>query len=153
MIHNPGGAMVKNLPASAGDIRNWVWSLGWENPLEQEMETHSSILAWEPHRQRSLVGHSPWSCKELDTTERLSTHTSRPGILAYWPTVSFLHHKKKKKKKTKPQHPNVDCLLEMSSQIQKKIEPHYSFVSYDGLSSWMNRYFKVSEGFFKVHCC
>ena len=59
----------------------------------------------------------------------------------------------KKKNKTKPQQPNVDCLLEISSQIQKKIEPHYSFVSYDGLSSWMNRYFKVSEGFFKVHCC
>ena len=35
--------MVKNLPA----IRDtWVWSLGWEDPLEKEMATHSSILAW-----------------------------------------------------------------------------------------------------------
>ena len=25
----------------------WVWSLGWEDPLEKEMATHSSILAWE----------------------------------------------------------------------------------------------------------
>ena len=25
----------------------WVWSLGWDNPLEKEMATHSSILAWE----------------------------------------------------------------------------------------------------------
>ena len=25
----------------------WVWSLGWEDPLEREMATHSSILAWE----------------------------------------------------------------------------------------------------------
>ena len=25
----------------------WVWSLGWEDPLEDEMATHSSILAWE----------------------------------------------------------------------------------------------------------
>ena len=25
----------------------WVWSLGWEDPLEEEMATHSSILAWE----------------------------------------------------------------------------------------------------------
>ena len=24
----------------------WVWSLGWEDPLEEEMATHSSILAW-----------------------------------------------------------------------------------------------------------
>ena len=38
--------VVKNLPASAGDIEMWVWSLGWEDPLEKEMATHSSILAW-----------------------------------------------------------------------------------------------------------
>ena len=30
--------------------------------------THSSILAWEIHEQRSLVGYSPWSCKESDMT-------------------------------------------------------------------------------------
>ena len=36
--------MVKNLPAM-GDT--WVQSLGWEDPLEKEMATHSSTLAWE----------------------------------------------------------------------------------------------------------
>ena len=36
--------MVKNLPAKAGD---WVQSLIWDDPLEKEMATHSSILAWE----------------------------------------------------------------------------------------------------------
>ena len=41
---------------------------------EQEMATHSSILAWKIHGQRSLVGYSPWGCKELGTTERLSMH-------------------------------------------------------------------------------
>ena len=35
--------MVKNLPAMQD---TWVQSLGWEDPLEQEMATHSSILAW-----------------------------------------------------------------------------------------------------------
>ena len=34
---------VKNLPAVQ---ETWVRSLGWEDPLEKEMETHSSILAW-----------------------------------------------------------------------------------------------------------
>ena len=34
--------MVKNLPAMQ---ETWVWSLGWEDPLEKEMATHSSILA------------------------------------------------------------------------------------------------------------
>ena len=39
--------MVKNLPASAGDIRDSdVRSLGREDPLEKEMATHSRILAW-----------------------------------------------------------------------------------------------------------
>ena len=38
---------VKNPPASAGDIRTRVRSLGQEDPLEDKMATHSSILAWE----------------------------------------------------------------------------------------------------------
>ena len=38
--------VVKNLPASAGDIKDMVQSLGWENPLEESMASHSSILAW-----------------------------------------------------------------------------------------------------------
>jgi len=32
-----------------------VQSLGWEDPLEKKMVTHSSILAWKPHGWRSLV--------------------------------------------------------------------------------------------------
>ena len=35
--------MVKNLPATQ---ETWVRSLGWEDPLEEGMATHSSILAW-----------------------------------------------------------------------------------------------------------
>ena len=46
-----------------------VQSLGWEDPLEEGMETLSSILLGEFHGQRSLVGWSPWGYKELDTTE------------------------------------------------------------------------------------
>ena len=36
--------MVKNLPAMK---ETWVRSLGWEDPLEREMATHSFVLAWE----------------------------------------------------------------------------------------------------------
>ena len=60
--------MVKNLPAMWDA---WVQSLGWEDPLEKGMATHSSILAGESHGQRSLVGYSPRGRKELDMTERL----------------------------------------------------------------------------------
>jgi len=45
--------------ASAGDIRDWVRSLGWEDPLEEEMATRSSVLPGESHEQRNLVGYSP----------------------------------------------------------------------------------------------
>ena len=51
--------MVKNLPINAGD----VGSLGQEDPLEREMATHSSILAWkipwteEPGRPQSIGSH------------------------------------------------------------------------------------------------
>ena len=38
--------MVKNLPANAGDVETWVQSLGQEDPLEEGMATHSSILTW-----------------------------------------------------------------------------------------------------------
>ena len=56
---------VKNLPVVK---ETWVWSLGWEDPLEKEMTTHSSILAWkiswtqEPGGLQSMglqrVGHN-----------------------------------------------------------------------------------------------
>ena len=49
----------------------WVRSLGWEDPLEKEMATHSSILPGKSHGQRSLAGYSPWGREELDTTEQL----------------------------------------------------------------------------------
>ena len=47
-----------------------IRSLGWKDPLEKEMATHFSILAWKKsHEQRSLAGYSPRGHKELDTTE------------------------------------------------------------------------------------
>ena len=49
-----------------------IRSLSWEYPLEKETATHSSILAWEFHGERSLVGYSRWGCKESDTTEQLT---------------------------------------------------------------------------------
>ena len=55
--------MVKNPPASAGDLETGIRSLGWEDLLEKEMATHSSILAWripwteEPGRLQSMGSH------------------------------------------------------------------------------------------------
>ena len=45
--------MVKNLPAMQEVQETWVQSLGWEDPLEEDMATHSSILAWRiPWREK-----------------------------------------------------------------------------------------------------
>ena len=38
--------MVKNTPAMQETEETWVHSLGWEDPLEEGIATHSSILAW-----------------------------------------------------------------------------------------------------------
>ena len=56
--------LVKNPPAM---WETWVQSLGWEDLLEKEKATHSSILAW-----RIPWLYSPWGHKESDTTEQLS---------------------------------------------------------------------------------
>ena len=47
----------------------WVQSLGWEDPLEEEVATYSSILAGKFHEHRSLEGYNPWDFKESDMTE------------------------------------------------------------------------------------
>ena len=48
--------MVERLPAMRETL---VQSLDWEDPLEKEMATRYSILAWKLHRLRRLVGYSP----------------------------------------------------------------------------------------------
>ena len=64
--------VVKNLPANAEDVRG-VGSIpglrrspggGHGNPLQY-------YCLGNPHGQRSLMGYSPWGCKESDTTEAI----------------------------------------------------------------------------------
>ena len=73
----PGGSAVKNPPAVQKTQETRVLWLGWEDPLEEGMATHSSILAWISHGQGSRV--SPWGHKELDrteATEHICTHVA-----------------------------------------------------------------------------
>ena len=63
---NTVAQMVKRLPIM---WETWVHSLGWEDLLEKEMATHSSILAWKIPWTEEPVGYSPWGRKESDTTE------------------------------------------------------------------------------------
>ena len=64
--------MAKNPPAMQ---EMWVQFLGQEGPLEKEMASQSSILAWEiPWTVEPGGGYSPWGCKELDMTEQPNHH-------------------------------------------------------------------------------
>ena len=58
--------MVKNPPAV---WKTWVRSLGWEDPLEEEMATHCSILAWRIPMDRGAWRATVQVVAESDTTE------------------------------------------------------------------------------------
>ena len=66
LIHSlPCGSVVKNTPAMQGTQETWIRSLGWEDPLEGEMATHSSILAW----------RIPWTEEPGGTPGGLESHS------------------------------------------------------------------------------
>ena len=66
---------LKNLPEMQ---ETWVWSLGWEDPLEEGMATHSSILAWRiPWMEEP--GEDPIQYMGSQNRTQLSMHT---GLLA-----------------------------------------------------------------------
>ena len=73
---------VKCLPAM---WETRVWSLGREDPLEEEMAAHSSILAWEISWTERLSDYSPKGCKESDTVEWLTAAAESTNIaLVSW---------------------------------------------------------------------
>ena len=51
-----GGSVIKNLPTRQEPKGMWVWFLGWEDALEEEMATHSSIFAWAIARTEEAGG-------------------------------------------------------------------------------------------------
>ena len=60
----------------------WIWSLGQEDPLENEIQPTSVFLPGKSHGQRSLAGYSLWGHKELDMTEQLNNNNGRLQIQA-----------------------------------------------------------------------
>ena len=82
----PAFLMVKNPPANAGDVETRVWSLGWEDPLEEGIAIHSNILVWRFHGQRSLVDYSPGVTQSRTGQKWLKMHYSHRLV----PTQSHL---------------------------------------------------------------
>ena len=65
--------MAKNLPAV---WENWVWSLGWEDPLEEGMATHSSMLAWRIPMDKGAW----WAAVHVATTEKQPSTIPLKGV-------------------------------------------------------------------------
>ena len=65
----------------------WFRSLGWEDPLEKEMATHSSSLAWRIPWTEELGGLQSTGSQRVDTTERLHFHFH---FLPYDPAIQLL---------------------------------------------------------------
>ena len=111
--HTPrgfSGAMVKDLPANAGGTRDVGSILGWEDPLKEEMATHSNILAW-----KISWTEKPWQAMVhgSDTIERQHTQTQgkcitskarRRTALECVPEIHTLYMKFKVQKHSQRQH-------------------------------------------------
>ena len=76
----PGDLVVKNLPAKQETQERWDRSLGWEDPLLEEMAVRCSTLAREFHGQRSLAGDRAQGHEGSDMTEH-STAAACKNIL------------------------------------------------------------------------
>ena len=104
---------LKRLPAM---WETWVRSLGWEDPLEKEMATHSSILSWRIPWTEEPGGLCPQGRKESDMTERLHLNYGGgnedngdfpqkiPGLYLYSPAAG--HHRPTPSPET-PRHPQA----------------------------------------------
>ena len=72
----PGGSVVKNQPANAGDLRDAGSICGSRRfPWRRKWQPTPAFLPGESHGQSNLMGYNPQGCKESDTTEFTHTHT------------------------------------------------------------------------------
>ena len=97
--------LVKNPPAVQ---KTWVPFLSWEDTLEKETASHSSILAWEIPWTDDPGGLQSLRLHELDTTKQLNHHHSGMKQREIWGSTSWVlvgHQGTSQEAKTKPQPP------------------------------------------------
>ena len=105
---------------------NWVWSLGWEDPLEKEMVTHSSILAWrtpwtdEPHGLQPVGAwlsdfHFSSVLKLLQARLQQYVNSEIPNVqVAFW-----------RGRGTRDQIVNMCWIIEKAREFQKNTNFYY----------------------------
>ena len=72
--------MVRSLPAMQ---ETWVWSLGWEDPLEKEMATHSSILAWKTPWTEEITVHGVAKSR-IQLNNWIERGVKKKELFPYW---------------------------------------------------------------------
>ena len=77
---SPVAQLVKNLPAMR---EIWVWSLGWEDPLEDVTATHCSILVWRIPMNTGVWSATVREAAESDMTGWLSSAQMRSGNITF----------------------------------------------------------------------
>ena len=110
----------------------WVLSLGWEDPLEEEMATQSGILAWKIPRTEDPVRLWSWGCKEGDRTECAHTYT-------HTHTHSHTHISKsssRKEKKIRSILRDEICRVSQSSWKNLVVKPDSKGVKGPQKRSW-----------------
>ena len=129
----PGGTSVKEPICQCRRCK--IWSLGQEDPLEESVATHSSILAWripwteEPGRLESIVSQrveSNWS--------HLAPKHARTRVLMEW-CRRLLHHELRdvqpgfrKGRGTSNQIANIGWIIEKAREFQRNI--YFCFIDY-----------------------
>ena len=100
--------MVKNMPAMR---ETWVRSLGREDPWEEGLATHSSIISWRTHGQRSLAGHSSWGRKQSDICDWVTKDSTGLSSTLISGTKLIGRRRQDNKKATQAKHSQTRALL------------------------------------------
>ena len=82
----PGGSVAKNLPAMQETQETQVQSLGWEDPLEEGMAAHSSILAW-----RIRMDRGAWWAEVHSTAKSQTQRSTHARTYAYQGDTDYIH--------------------------------------------------------------
>ena len=116
--------LVKNPPAMQ---EIWVWSLGWEDPLERE---RLPTLGFWPGEFHGLC--SPWGCKEPDTTERLSlSQKENHMVFVLLRLVYFIEHNVSK------EHVSELCSLIRLNNTAFVYTLHFVFIHSSLMDIWV----------------
>ena len=99
----PCGSVVKNMPAMQ---ETWVWSQGWEHPLQKKMATHWSIVVWEIPWTEKSGGLRSQGLKESDIN--IATEHAHTCAMLYWKYHTVFWGERIPRENSKPLSKSVD---------------------------------------------